>query len=341
MVAEYLEKIRQEMYEYKLCIEREYKNKVLLLKENEQFTAMLEDSLDKNYESFSPRDVNHESYEKIDKLKKERAEIKQEKEELEEKILNINNHLEELDSVLQYTNKNEKVMLSVDEISKAEEIFRKKILETQEMERKRIARELHDSIVQSLTSIIHKVELCTKLMDMDTVRCKLELQTMSKTVKKIIEDMRQVIYNLRPMSLDDIGLEVTLEREAAKWKNTGKVLVDYQIEGEKKKIPPLVSLTILRIVQEACNNILKHAQADHIDIILTYKENSIKVQIVDDGCGFDVESMNQLHREDGSGFGLSMMRERVYLLSGNLSIESVIGKGTTISVEIPIDKEEK
>ena len=79
MVAEYLEKIRQEMYEYKLCIEREYKNKVLLLKENEQFTAMLEDSLDKNYESFSPRDVNHESYEKIDKLKKERAEIKQEK----------------------------------------------------------------------------------------------------------------------------------------------------------------------------------------------------------------------------------------------------------------------
>lgn len=341
MVQEYLRKMRQELYEYKLNVEREHKNKILLLKENEQLTAMLEGALDKNYESFSPRNVNHESYEKINKLKEERVEIKQEEEELEEKILDINSHLEELDSVLEYVNKNEKVMLNEEEMSKKEELFRKKILETQEMERQRIARELHDSIVQSLTSIIHKVELCMKLMDMDTVRCKLELQTMSKTVKKIIEDMRQVIYNLRPMSLDDIGLEVTLEREAAKWKNTGKILVDYQIEGEKKDISPLISLTILRIVQEACNNIVKYAHAKNISIFLKYKENSIEVQIIDNGCGFDVESVNQLHREDASGFGLSMMKERVYLLSGKLNIESVIGKGTTISVEIPMDKEEK
>lgn len=340
MVQEYLKKMRQELYEYKLNIEREHKKKILLLKENEQLIAMLEGTLDKNYESFSPRNVNHESYEKINKLKEERVEIKQEGEILEEKILDINSHLEELDSVLEYVNKSEKVMLNEEEMTKAEEVFRKKILETQEMERQRIARELHDSIVQSLTSIIHKVELCTKLMDIDTVRCKLELQTVSKTVKKIIEDMRQVIYNLRPMSLDDIGLEVTLEREAAKWKNTGKVWVDYQIEGEKKDISPLVSLTILRIVQEACNNIVKHAQAKNINIFLKYKENTIEVKIIDNGCGFDVKGINQLPREDGSGFGLSMMKERVYLLSGKLNIESVIGKGTTISVEIPIDKEE-
>lgn len=340
MIIEYLEKIYAEMYEQKVSLERDYKKNELLLKENIQFIYTLENSLDRNYESFSPRDINHESYEKIENLKEEKSQIEKQEEILRIKISDLNDHLAELEHVLKVVRENTKAIEEKEVLLEDDEFFRKKILETQEMERQRIARELHDSIVQSLTSIVHKIEFCTKLMDMDTVRCKLELQTMSKMVKRIIEDMRQVIYDLRPMFLDDIGLDVTLEREAAKWRNTGKVLVDYQTEGIIKKLPPLTSLTVLRIVQEACNNTIKHSGAKNIKIILSYKKEKVKVEIEDNGCGFEVESIEHLHRDDGSGFGISIMKERVYLLSGKINIESIIGEGTKISVEIPIDKEE-
>lgn len=340
MIIEYLEKIYAEMYEQKVSLERDYKKNELLLKENIQFIYTLENSLDRNYESFSPRDINHESYEKIENLKEEKSQIEKQEEILRIKISDLNDHLAELEHVLKVVRENTKAIEEKEVLLEDDEFFRKKILETQEMERQRIARELHDSIVQNLTSIVHKIEFCTKLMDMDTVRCKLELQTMSKMVKRIIEDMRQVIYDLRPMSLDDIGLDVTLEREAAKWRNTGKVLVDYQTEGIIKKLPPLTSLTVLRIVQEACNNTIKHSGAKNIKIILSYEKEKVKVEIADDGCGFEVESIEHLQRDDGSGFGISIMKERVYLLSGKINIESIIGEGTKISVEIPIDKEE-
>lgn len=340
MIIEYLEKIYAEMYEQKVSLERDYKKNELLLKENIQFIYTLENSLDRNYESFSPRDINHESYEKIENLKEEKSQIEKQEEILRIKISDLNDHLAELEHVLKVVRENTKAIEEKEVLLEDDEFFRKKILETQEMERQRIARELHDSIVQNLTSIVHKIEFCTKLMDMDTVRCKLELQTMSEMVKRIIEDMRQVIYDLRPMSLDDIGLDVTLEREAAKWKNTGKVLVDYQTEGIIKKLPPLTSLTVLRIVQEACNNTIKHSEAKNIKIGLSYEKEKVKVEIADDGCGFEVESIEHLQRDDGSGFGISIMKERVYLLSGKINIESIIGEGTKISVEIPIDKEE-
>lgn len=340
MIIEYLEKIYAEMYEQKVSLEHDYKKNELLLKENIQFIYTLENSLDRNYESFSPRNINHESYEKIENLKEEKSQIEKQEEILRIKISDLNDHLAELEHVLKVVRENTKAVEEKEVLLEDDEIFRKKILETQEMERQRIARELHDSIVQSLTSIVHKIEFCTKLMDIDTVRCKLELQTMSKMVKRIIEDMRQVIYDLRPMSLDDIGLDVTLEREAAKWRNTGKVLVDYQTEGIIKKLPPLTSLTVLRIVQEACNNTIKHSGAKNIKIILSYEKEKVKVEIADDGCGFEVESIEHLHRDDGSGFGISIMKERVYLLSGKINIESIIGEGTKISVEFPIDKEE-
>ena len=244
---------------------------------------------------------------------RDRSQIEEHSEKLKKEISNLTEHIAELEDVLKIVRENTRAAEGKEVLLEEDEIFRKKILETQEMERQRIARELHDSIVQSLTGMVHKIEFCTKLMDVDTVRCKLELQTMSKMVRKIIEDMRQVIYNLRPMSLDDIGLDVTLEQEVTKLQNTGKILVDYQIEGKSQKLMPLTSLTILRIVQEACNNIMKHANAQHIKILLSYESKKIGLQIKDDGCGFDVENTLNMHRDDGSGFGISMMKESCLL----------------------------
>lgn len=340
MIAKYLEKNYKEMYEKKISLEHLYQKNELLLKENIQFICTLEGSLDKNYESFSPRPINHEYYEKIELIKKEQLSIEKKGEDLKKKISDVNAHLAELESILKIARESEKLIVNKEVLVKEEELFRRKILETQEVERQRIARDLHDSIIQSLTNMIHKIELTTKIMDMDPIRCKLELQAMSQVVKKSIDDMRQIIYNLRPMSFDDMGLHVTLEREIEKLRSVGEVQVEYKISGIVQKLAPITSLTILRIVQEAFNNIIKHANAQHIKIFIYYESQRIKLKIEDDGCGFNIDNVQSSENSEDSGFGISMMKERVYLLSGKINIESVLDKGTKIIVKIPIYKKE-
>lgn len=232
------------------------------------------------------------------------------------------------------------------EIEKSDEyIFddelRKKFLNIQESEKNRIARELHDTTVQNLTSLVHKTELCMKLVDMDTVRAKLEMQTMINTLKDSINELRQIIYGLKPMSLDDFGLSVTVRKFIEQLNLEIKPKFFLEIEGfEPKDIDPVVSLTLFRIIQEACNNVIKHAQAERVDILIDYMDDLINVIVIDDGKGFDhdedVKKKNPL-----SGFGLSIMKERTYLLSGTLKIDyndENDKTGTKIIVSIPITK---
>lgn len=232
------------------------------------------------------------------------------------------------------------------EIEKSDEyIFddelRKKFLNIQESEKNRIARELHDTTVQNLTSLVHKTELCMKLVDMDTVRAKLEMQTMINTLKDSINELRQIIYGLKPMTLDDFGLSVTVRKFIEQLNLEIKPKFFLEIEGfEPKDIDPVVSLTLFRIIQEACNNVIKHAQAERVDILIDYMDDLINVIVIDDGKGFDhdedVKKKNPL-----SGFGLSIMKERTYLLSGTLKIDyndENDKTGTKIIVSIPITK---
>lgn len=198
----------------------------------------------------------------------------------------------------------------------SDDILRLKLLETQENERQRISRELHDSTVQNLTSLVHKTELCSKLIDMDKVRCKLELNIMSKTLRDIINDTRNMIYNLRPMSFDDIGLEVTIERALEKLESSETKKINFSVVGESYKINTVIGITLLRIIQEACSNAIRHADCSIIKVVLNYQPGTIILSIEDDGKGFAYEETECSCKADNSGFGLSMMKERVYLLSG-------------------------
>lgn len=209
-------------------------------------------------------------------------------------------------------------------------------LESYENERKRIARDLHDSTVQNLTNLMYKTELCTKLMDIDSVRAKLELQTMIRTIKGTIADMRNIIYDLRPMSLDDLGLVSTVEKYINEKKSSHNVNIEFKVNEEKYDVLPIINLTIFRIVQEATNNAIKHGKAKKILIDLFYGDDSIALTINDNGIGFNESSPKVSDGKINSGFGLSIMKERVLLLSGQLNIESGNNKGTKIKVVVPI-----
>ena len=347
MVCAYLEKLHGEYLEEKISIDKTIANLQVQLKENIEFIKLLEENTDASYESFSPRDINSKSKVQIKKLKEKQKDILEEIDRVKEKQSEIVQKIDELSSVIKVAKSS---IVKTDEIESKEDnkveldnnVYRLTLLETQENERQRISRELHDSTVQNLTSMVHKTELCSKLIDMGPIRCKLELTMMSRTLRDIINDTRQMIYNLRPMSFDDIGLEITIERAIDKIKNDKSCNIGFTVEGDSYPIKPVVGITLLRIIQETCNNAIKYAESNVISVKMIYEENSVTVSIEDDGKGFDVENLDVSSRNDNSGFGLSMMKERVYLLSGEIEISSKINEGTKIQVKVPINnKEEK
>lgn len=211
------------------------------------------------------------------------------------------------------------------------------ILETQEMERKRIARDLHDSTVQNLTNLVHKTEFCSKMIDRDAIQVKLELMTMMENIRHTIDDMRRIIYDLRPMSIDDLGLIPTVQKLV---EDNQKIYPDVNVnigiksEVDEIDLPSVVSLTIFRIIQEACNNMYKYAEASEAFIDFQFQEELIMVTIRDNGVGFLKEELEKQDKKQ-SGFGISIMQERAQLLGGTLEVQSVPGEGTTIHLEVP------
>ena len=250
MISEYLKKFQSELMSNKEEIHKSVEALELQIKENKACIKLLKEENDSNYESFSPRDVNPKGREQIQHLEDQQKLLQEQLDTRKKEYVSCIAKLDELNEAI--AELEQKINDSDSDIS--DDILRLKLLETQENERQRISRELHDSTVQNLTSLVHKTELCSKLIDMDKVRCKLELNIMSKTLRDIINDTRNMIYNLRPMSFDDIGLEVTIERALEKLESSETKKINFSVVGESYKINPVIGITLLRIIQEACSN---------------------------------------------------------------------------------------
>ncbi len=272
----------------------------------------------------------------IDNIKKKIDELNKDCIQYEEKITGLK-------TAIQIINRYD--ILAIDNEKHSDKIIENKqvvndkglsILEAQEIERQRIARDLHDSTVQNLTSLVHKAELCIKLIEIDAIRAKLELNSMSNTIKTVINEMRGIIYNLKPMSLDDIGLTVTVERYASRLMDLNSINVFVHSNEETKEIHPVIKLTLFRIIQEACNNVIKHANATTINIDIIYDEYLVNVSIKDNGSGFNINNTQRDGDEHSSSFGLSIIKERISLLSGTVEVKSEKNYGTTVTVSAPL-----
>lgn len=159
---------------------------------------------------------------------------------------------------------------------------------------------------------------------------------MINTIRESVDDMRETIYNLRPMSFDDIGFEETLKRAIERLRKNTDIKIDLSIHGDVYHMSPAYELTILRIIQEATNNSKKYSNAERVEITLTYEDDRISLNIRDNGNGFDVNEKKT--EQQNSGFGISMMKERVYLLKGQIRFRSEKGEGTEIEVILPNKK---
>jgi signal transduction histidine kinase len=203
-------------------------------------------------------------------------------------------------------------------------------LTVQEAERKRISREIHDSIGQTLSAI--KFGLESKLSQIGKAPAPpgVSLESIISLTQNGIEESRRIQMDLRPSILDDLGILATIGWFTREFQKVYSHLsIEKEIRIEEKDVPDPLKTAIFRVMQEAMNNISKHGRATLIQLSLGKRGDKIELMIGDNGMGFDLETSKR-------GLGLTSMRERTELSGGSFSMESTIGKGTTIRAEWPI-----
>ena len=205
----------------------------------------------------------------------------------------------------------------------------RRVVEGQELERKRLARELHDETGQALTSMLlglRSIEEATR----DQPQVRESVLALRELVVSTLHDVRRLAVELRPKALDDFGLVPALERLAETFAEQTAIEVHVQATLGDERLGPEIETALYRIVQEALTNVVKHAQASTISVVLTKKGDRVTALIEDDGQGFDASGGS------GDGLGLLGIRERTALLRGRVAVESSEGTGTTVVVEVPV-----
>lgn len=209
-----------------------------------------------------------------------------------------------------------------------------RMMAIREEEATRIARDLHDEVGQSLTSILLGVQALQSAAEPDDLRR--QTNEFRALTARSLDEIRRVIRSLRPPALDEVGLVAALRRHLSEYSAATGLRIDVCAAGlEGARLPADASITLFRIAQEAVTNVAKHARAQCASVTLTQREGCLVLLVEDDGCGFDVADTRSSRRKDH--LGLVGMEERAALLGGSVRIESAAGKGTTVVAEIPLE----
>lgn len=214
---------------------------------------------------------------------------------------------------------------------KAQEDFSRRLIESQEKERKRIAGELHDSLGQNLLIIKNSSDQIMLSGDLNFISN--ESREISGLAKESIQEVREIAYNLHPYQLERLGLTKAIESMINKIKNSEAVKINHSLTKIDNLVSKELEINIYRLVQESFNNILKHSKASEASINIEMVNKKIEIEIEDNGGGFDVEKIKSNGK---AGFGLQGLAERTRIFNGSLAIGSVIGLGTTVKISIPI-----
>ncbi|MGV8982969.1 sensor histidine kinase [Clostridium sp.] len=214
-----------------------------------------------------------------------------------------------------------------------------KILEAQENERKRISRDIHDGPAQHIANIIMKTDICTIIIQKDLYAGLKELSDLKESVKVALKEVRNIIFDLRPMSLDDLGLNKTIEQSVKSVSEDTKIDIRLKLKPMQTEVESIIQVAIFRIIQEIFNNIKKHSKAKHVEVKLDYGTKYLRLLISDDGIGFNVEETLKRVKTKGNSYGLIGILDRVNQLQGQIHIESLGGAGCVYNVMLPVNRE--
>lgn len=204
------------------------------------------------------------------------------------------------------------------------------LVNAQETERQRLSRQMHDGPAQALSNFILQTEIAMRLMDVDAGQARDELNNLKTSAMGTFQKVRNFIFELRPMMLDDLGLVPTVRRYAEAFKEQTGLDISVMITGNERRLEPYLEVMIFRAIQELLGNAARHSQASLVKVMLDLGEERVRVSVDDNGKGFDPDSVLQ-----SSSLGLKLIRERAEMLGGNFEVDSTLGTGARILFAVP------
>lgn len=209
-----------------------------------------------------------------------------------------------------------------------------RIIEAQEGERQRLARQMHDGPAQSLTNLILQAEIVDRLFGIDSEQARSELANLKDAVNTTFQKTKGFIFELSPMMLDDLGVVPTVRRYIGDFQEKSGLQVTLDVLGTEKRLAPYVEITIFRVIQELLHNVWQHAHASHVQVNLDLQGSVIGVTVEDDGSGFDFDDVMAAASERKT-LGIVTLQQRLEMLGGKIEFESALGRGTKVTMEVP------
>ncbi len=207
-----------------------------------------------------------------------------------------------------------------------------RVVEAQEAERQRLSRQIHDGPAQALSNFILQTEIAMRLFDIDTERARAELQALKSSATSTFQKVRDFIFDLRPMMLDDLGLVPTVRRYVDAFKEKSGIAASLTVTGADYRMDSAREVVIFRGIQELLANVRQHAQATQVRLTLDFDGHRVRVVVEDNGKGFDPQAAT---KAKPMASGLPTLQERMDLLSGTLQIDSQPGQGARVVMEVP------
>ena len=317
---------------------------------SEKFAEYTEDEIRKTYEAVSIIQINLA----IEREKEQSMRAERDKLEIRLRYLgNVVARAEQMalsiGSVLSYLSTQVSGVIWKIEAVQKDKFVGARIIKATEEERYRISREIHDGPAQDLANGLLTTTIVERLMDQnDTAEAKKTLEELRGEIRKCLTSVRQIIFDMRPMALDDLGLPQAVEQLITLFGERGKLHGTFSLEGDYYALPKHVEIAVFRIVQEALNNVVQHARTDKVRVRMHYTSQALTVLIADEGIGFmpdrvdepeDDESdgaldMESQRRRRGRHFGMIGMEERAKLIGAEIQVLSEPGKGTKVHLRV-------
>lgn len=311
---------------------RERRARLRLMEVSRNFRVYKEDDIKAAYDEAKNLQVELAvAREQEQNLRRQRDELEIRLKTLKQTVEKAENLVAQVGAVLGYLGNEMNGVVTQIESLQQSQIFGAKIIKAQEEERRRVAREIHDGPAQAMANVVFRAEVCERLVDIDIVRCKTELSDLREQVRSCLKETRKIIFDLRPMTLDDLGLVPTVKRFLDTMKERCDIAGEVRVLGEEKRLDSYVEICLFRIIQEALNNVEKHAAATNAKVVIEFAPGVVLAVIEDNGQGFDT-----IENTGNESFGLLGMHERMNLLNGELKIKSEKGKGTRVKVKVPL-----
>ncbi|MBU3131109.1 sensor histidine kinase [Clostridium gasigenes] len=271
----------------------------------------------------------------------EEKNLKRRRNSLEKTLKNYLKNIEEADNTVNQINIAlgylEGDMANVEEDSQM--LIGIKILESQERERKRIAREIHDGPAQYIANTMMRIDFCKMVVQKDLNKGLKELDDLKNNVRKALKEVRGILFDLRPLSLEERGLNEAIKDMVNEISIESNICVNVTLNAMNYEIEHIIEIAVYRIIQEILNNIKKHSKANEVSVRIECGKEYISFMVKDDGIGFDLKETMAKNKEKGTSYGLIGIFDRVTQLQGHIDIKSAHNRGTIYKIKLPINRE--